>query len=206
MHPTKFTVICCSSFGQKREVTVYRLITAGTIEEKIYHRQIFKTAISNQILQDPRQRRIFSQKDLKDLFTLKEDIGSMGKGGEGVTETGAKLGSGVIQPTQIKDLHNKNEESLKDNIDTLKSVLSSKGLAGIWDHDFSSISKFSSANDLEDEAVRVAKKAAGKLKRVCLFIIFCINLSFKSLFGQAFRTRQSTHFNQLGLALIIQRL
>lgn len=25
-------------FGQKRSVTVYRLITAGTIEEKIYHR------------------------------------------------------------------------------------------------------------------------------------------------------------------------
>lgn len=27
--------------GQKREVTIYRLMTAGTIEEKIYHRQIF---------------------------------------------------------------------------------------------------------------------------------------------------------------------
>ncbi|KAL7452435.1 hypothetical protein ACHAWC_004157, partial [Mediolabrus comicus] len=35
-------------FGQKRDVTVYRLITAGTIEEKIYQRQIFKTALSNQ--------------------------------------------------------------------------------------------------------------------------------------------------------------
>lgn len=28
--------------GQKREVTVYRLITSGTIEEKVYHRQIYK--------------------------------------------------------------------------------------------------------------------------------------------------------------------
>lgn len=28
--------------GQKRSVTIYRLMTSGTIEEKIYHRQIFK--------------------------------------------------------------------------------------------------------------------------------------------------------------------
>ncbi len=26
--------------GQKRDVTVYRLITSGTVEEKIYHRQV----------------------------------------------------------------------------------------------------------------------------------------------------------------------
>jgi DNA excision repair protein ERCC-6 len=28
--------------GQKRPVTIYRLVTTGTIEEKIYQRQIFK--------------------------------------------------------------------------------------------------------------------------------------------------------------------
>ena len=39
---------------QTRPVTIYRLIVAGTIEEKIY-RQIFKTAITNRVLQDPRQ-------------------------------------------------------------------------------------------------------------------------------------------------------
>lgn len=37
--------------GQIRQVTIYRLITAGTIEEKIYHRQIFKTALTNRVLQ-----------------------------------------------------------------------------------------------------------------------------------------------------------
>ena len=45
--------------GQKREVTVYRLITAGAVEEKIYHRQIFKQFLSNKILKDPKQRRFF---------------------------------------------------------------------------------------------------------------------------------------------------
>lgn len=36
--------------GQQRNVTVYRLITAGTLEEKIYHRQIFKQYLSSKIL------------------------------------------------------------------------------------------------------------------------------------------------------------
>ena len=27
----------------KRDITIYRLMTTGSIEEKIYHRQIFKT-------------------------------------------------------------------------------------------------------------------------------------------------------------------
>ena len=34
--------------GQKREVTIYRLITRGTIEEKIYQRQIFKLLLKQQ--------------------------------------------------------------------------------------------------------------------------------------------------------------
>src|SRR3569833_445261 len=39
--------------GQKKEVTIYRLMTAGTIEEKIYHRQIFKQFLTNKVLLDP---------------------------------------------------------------------------------------------------------------------------------------------------------
>src|SRR6201996_1347289 len=56
--------------GQKREVTIYRLMTAGTIEEKIYHRQIFKQFLTNKILKDPKQRQTFHLSDLHDLFTL----------------------------------------------------------------------------------------------------------------------------------------
>ncbi|CAM9254896.1 unnamed protein product [Ectocarpus sp. 8 AP-2014] len=64
--------------GQLRQVTVYRLVTAGTIEEKIYHRQIFKTALTNRVLQDPKQRRMFSADELGDLFTLGDDGASDG--------------------------------------------------------------------------------------------------------------------------------
>ena len=56
--------------GQKREVNIYRLMTAGTIEEKIYHRQLFKQFLTNKILRDPKQRQTFQMKDLHDLFTL----------------------------------------------------------------------------------------------------------------------------------------
>lgn len=45
--------------GQDRNVTIYRLICAGTIEEKIYQRQIFKEFLTNKILKDPSQKRYF---------------------------------------------------------------------------------------------------------------------------------------------------
>src|SRR5256885_605284 len=56
--------------GHKREVEIYRLMTAGTIEEKIYHRQIFKQFLTNKILKDPKQRQTFHLSDLHDLFSL----------------------------------------------------------------------------------------------------------------------------------------
>ncbi|XP_017755353.1 PREDICTED: DNA excision repair protein ERCC-6-like [Eufriesea mexicana] len=60
--------------GQNKKVTIYRLITAGTIEEKIYHRQIFKVLLSNKVLEDPRQRRLFKTSDLVELFNFNESI------------------------------------------------------------------------------------------------------------------------------------
>ncbi|XP_021935615.1 DNA excision repair protein ERCC-6-like isoform X3 [Zootermopsis nevadensis] len=67
--------------GQQNHVTVYRLVTAGTIEEKVYHRQIFKQFLCNKVLCDPRQRRFFKSNDLLELFTLAES--------EQTTETAA---------------------------------------------------------------------------------------------------------------------
>ncbi|KAI3460968.1 hypothetical protein Pfo_017631 [Paulownia fortunei] len=67
--------------GQKKDVTVYRLITRGTIEEKVYQRQIYKHFLTNKILKNPQQRRFFKARDMKDLFTLNDD------GNGGSTET-----------------------------------------------------------------------------------------------------------------------
>ena len=59
--------------GQRRHVTIYRLIAKGTIEEKVYARQVFKTALSARVLSDARARRLFNYKDLRELFTLGDD-------------------------------------------------------------------------------------------------------------------------------------
>jgi DNA excision repair protein ERCC-6 len=56
--------------GQTKPVSIYRLMTSGTIEEKIYHRQIFKQFMTNKVLKDPKQRTAFDISDLYDLFTL----------------------------------------------------------------------------------------------------------------------------------------
>ncbi|CAL8256652.1 unnamed protein product [Lota lota] len=69
--------------GQTQQVTVYRLLTAGTIEEKIYHRQIFKQFLTNRVLKDPKQRRFFKSNDVYELFTLSNPDGDQG------TETSA---------------------------------------------------------------------------------------------------------------------
>ncbi|KAH6975976.1 SNF2 family N-terminal domain-containing protein [Ilyonectria sp. MPI-CAGE-AT-0026] len=56
--------------GQKRPVKIYRLMTEGTIEEKIYHRQIFKQFMTNKVLKDPKQRSSYDLSDLYDLFSF----------------------------------------------------------------------------------------------------------------------------------------
>lgn len=59
--------------GQERDVVIYRLITRGTIEEKIYQRQIFKVLLSNRILNNPKQKAMFTKTDLKELFELNDE-------------------------------------------------------------------------------------------------------------------------------------
>ncbi|KAF4120320.1 DNA excision repair protein ERCC-6 [Geosmithia morbida] len=56
--------------GQVRPVKIYRLMTEGTIEEKIYHRQIFKQFMTNKVLKDPKQRSSYDLSDLYDLFSF----------------------------------------------------------------------------------------------------------------------------------------
>ncbi|EJW81346.1 hypothetical protein WUBG_07746 [Wuchereria bancrofti] len=91
--------------GQERAVTIYRLLTGGTIEEKIYHRQIFKVFLSNRILVDPRQRRFFKTNELHELFCL-GDSKILKKEG---TETAAIL-SGTTRNFTRHNFFDKNEK------------------------------------------------------------------------------------------------
>ncbi|XP_075790784.1 DNA excision repair protein ERCC-6 [Pelodiscus sinensis] len=93
--------------GQKKQVTVYRLLTAGTIEEKIYHRQIFKQFLTNRVLKDPKQRRFFKSNDLYELFTLTSPDGCQG------TETSAIFaGTGSDVQAPKRQLKRKPEKPL----------------------------------------------------------------------------------------------
>lgn len=97
--------------GQKRDVTVYRLITRGTIEEKVYHRQIYKHFLTNKILKNPQQKRFFKARDMKDLFTLNDE------GQSGTTET-SNIFSQLAEDVSVVGLRKDEQDkqgSLADN-------------------------------------------------------------------------------------------
>ncbi|XP_071180986.1 DNA excision repair protein ERCC-6-like isoform X1 [Mytilus edulis] len=57
--------------GQEKNVVIYRLITCGTVEEKIYRRQIFKDSITRQTTgNSTNPYRYFTKQELKELFEL----------------------------------------------------------------------------------------------------------------------------------------
>lgn len=90
--------------GQLRSVSVYRLLSAGTIEEKIYQRQVFKHLLSNKVLLDPNQKNILTTSSLQGLFTLEEP------NSDGDTET-----SSLFKHTKVILNDNKSSNNKKDN-------------------------------------------------------------------------------------------
>ncbi|XVF72024.1 hypothetical protein PTKIN_Ptkin12aG0088200 [Pterospermum kingtungense] len=106
--------------GQKRDVTVYRLITRGTIEEKVYHRQIYKHFLTNKILKNPQQRRFFKARDMKDLFVLNDD------GENGSTET-SNIFSQLSEDVNIVGAQKDKQEHSKAAVSRAGCAASGKG-------------------------------------------------------------------------------
>ena len=50
--------------GQKRYVNIYRFVCEETIEERIYHRQIFKKYMADKIFSDKSRRRLFEKDEI----------------------------------------------------------------------------------------------------------------------------------------------
>ena len=115
-------------FGQKKDVTIYRLMTAGTIEEKIYHRQIFKQFLTNKILKDPKQRRFFKSNDLRELFTLSDEKAKDTETGEIFAEMGVhamKRGKGnhpKAGPSAVSQGKGKGKETGDDSLQAVENV------------------------------------------------------------------------------------
>uniref|UniRef100_A0A8C6RS77 DNA excision repair protein ERCC-6-like n=1 Tax=Nannospalax galili TaxID=1026970 RepID=A0A8C6RS77_NANGA len=102
--------------GQKENVVVYRLITCGTVEEKIYRRQVFKDSLIRQTTGDKKNPfRYFSKQELRELFTVED------------------LQNSVTQ-LQLQSLHAAQRRS-DEELDKHIAYVQSLGIAGISDHD-----------------------------------------------------------------------
>ena len=58
--------------GQKQHCHVYRFITTGTVEEKIFQRQVMKRGLDT-VGQTIHTQSHFSTEELRDLFTFRDD-------------------------------------------------------------------------------------------------------------------------------------
>ncbi|XP_059943913.1 DNA excision repair protein ERCC-6-like [Mesoplodon densirostris] len=102
--------------GQKENVVVYRLITCGTVEEKIYRRQVFKDSLIRQTTGDKKNPfRYFSKQELRELFTVEDFQNS-------------------ATQMQLQSLHAAQRRSDK-KLDEHIAFLHSLRIAGISDHD-----------------------------------------------------------------------
>ena len=118
--------------GQKQDVSIYRLIMAGSIEEKIYHRQIFKQFLTNKILKDPKQKRFFKMTDINDLFTLGDDD---------------------VEGTETADLFN-TEESKFNGIKKRKTKFKSR-----FDNNINTINQSGKLEESDKDFINATKKA-----------------------------------------------
>lgn len=174
--------------GQKKDVTVYRLITRGTIEEKVYHRQIYKHFLTNRILKNPQQRRFFKARDMKDLFILNDDGDSnastetsniFSQLSEDINIVGAQTeNTSTTDSTTQLDTHDAaeelsgekdaetNGEPVDEETNILKSLFDAHGIHSAVNHD-----AIINANDeeekmrLEHQASQVAQRAAEALRQ-----------------------------------------
>ncbi len=59
--------------GQKKDVSVYRMLSTGTIEEKIFQRQMTKQQLSDSVVDDKSVAKLkFSKAELKNIFSFNE--------------------------------------------------------------------------------------------------------------------------------------
>jgi DNA repair and recombination protein RAD54B len=56
--------------GQKKPVYIYRLLTTGCIDEKIFQRQTIKTGLANSLIEGTEEADTFTDEELKKLFSM----------------------------------------------------------------------------------------------------------------------------------------
>ncbi|KAL5016706.1 hypothetical protein ScPMuIL_006295 [Solemya velum] len=114
--------------GQNKNVVIYRLITCGTVEEKIYRRQVFKDSITRQTTGNTKNPyRYFTKQELRELFSLDNPHSSKTQ-------------------QQLEEMHSDNRRS-DTQLDEHIAFLHSLDIFGLSDHDL----MFSEENDPAEE-------------------------------------------------------
>ncbi|KAJ4782677.1 DNA repair/recombination protein [Rhynchospora pubera] len=103
-------------YGQKRHVTVFRLLAAGSLEELVYSRQIYKQQLSNIAVSGKMEKRYFEGvqdnknfqgelfgisnlfRDLSDKLFTSEIIEMHEKHGKSTSDKGGQIGSMIDEP------------------------------------------------------------------------------------------------------------
>lgn len=153
--------------GQQKPVTVYRLVTAGTIEEKIYHRQIFKQYLTSKVLHDAKRKRCFNKHSLRDLFVLEDEK----EGDEGVVETSELFVAGNVERPEethntIVPMSSEGDTNEGDNDAVLKHLFDGGAVRGVFDHSAVELEGVQNqeADLVEIEATKIAKGALSALR------------------------------------------
>ncbi|BBN00514.1 DNA excision repair protein ERCC-6-like [Marchantia polymorpha subsp. ruderalis] len=124
--------------GQKKNVIVYRLMTCGTLEEKIYRKQVFKGGLMKTATETKNQMRYFSQQELHDLFR--------------VPETGFQVSVTQRQMAEEHAGEHRTDKDLEEHIRYLEGL---SMIAGVSHHDLlysKAAPELPPAQDDEDDA------------------------------------------------------
>ena len=138
--------------GQTKNVKIYRLIAAETVEEVICKRQIFKHHLAQKILVDARQARVGDWDNLHDLFRV-----PTGAGAGGSLSASTRKIMDVISSNSAVAEEKEDRNGLPDEQDEEESYRSL--ITKIWDQDEIEMPKICSALVDEDEAAQAAGRA-----------------------------------------------
>jgi len=157
-------------FGQTRPVFVYRLLAAGTMEEKIYHRQVNKNALASRVLDKEQKNRNFKAQELENLYSFEpegiEEVESGDDDGSGAAAvtSNAHDGDQVMVRDRIKKFRNCTDAMPSDPVLVrLLGKMQPKWLLGYVDHDALATGEGETELSPEEEAVAEAEyEAASK--------------------------------------------
>ena len=144
--------------GQRRPCVVYRLLLAGGLDEKIWQRQVTKSGLADNIMEQKKgsSKAAFSRDELRDLFRLdvREQIGrgcqthdliGCGCGGKGIPPEAAKLE--LTEGNDDKDCDEGDEDEDDDDLPLLPTLLKANKV------------------DMEAQEARIRERSAKKRRK-----------------------------------------